>query len=208
MAWPKWSLAVMVAVGGVAFWLLLAGPDRILGIDSGNLGVGLASLVAWGSLYGVGWSPRGPLDEAVSPGEWRAWVGFGFTGLVAVFLLAKADVIAGATDLRDLGPIGRNIVLLLVAWAVLSWHLQQRWKGQVLEDERDREIAVLAAGWGRGATALVVIGVIVLLGFTPAPRLEWATPIAIAHLLIFALVWGSLAEHAVAGISYWRDRRP
>lgn len=208
MRLPKWSFAVLVAVAGLAFWLLLAGPDQLLGLDSGNLGFALSALVAWSAMYAVGWSPRGELDDAVSPGEWRAWIGFGFSLLVIAYLLAKSDVIAGATDLRDLGWIGRNVFLLVIAWAVLSWHLQQRWKGRVLEDERDREIAVLAAGWGRGATVFCVIGVIVLLGFTPVARLQWATPIAIAHLLVFALVWGCLCEYAAAGISYWRDRRP
>lgn len=208
MRWPKWGLAAGVALAGFAFWLLLAGPEDVLGVDVGGFGFGLLVLVAWASMHAVTVAPRGELDDAVSPGEWQAWVGFGFTLVVLAYLLLKADVIAGAEDMRDLGRIGRNIVLLLVSWAVVAQVLRWRWKGKVLEDERDRDIAVRAAAWGRCALVFCVIGVAVMLGLTPPARLAWATPIMVAHLLVFALVWHSLVEYAVAGISYWRDRRP
>lgn len=208
MRWPKWGLAGVVALAGFAFWLLLAGPGDVLGVDLGGFGFGLLVLVAWASMHAVSVAPRGELDDAVSPGEWQAWVGVGFTLVVLAYLLLKADVIAGARDLRDLGRIGRNIVLLLVSWAVVAQVLRWRWKGKVLEDERDREIAVRAAAWGRCALVVVVIGVAVTLSLTPPARLAWATPIVVAHLLVFAVVWHSLVEYAVAGVSYWRDRRP
>jgi hypothetical protein len=208
MRWPKWGLAGLVALAGVAFWLLLAGPDQLLGLDSGNVGVALAAAVAWTSMYGVSVAPRGELDETVSPGEWKAWIGLGFTLLVAIYLLAKADVIAAATDRRDLGAVGRSIVMLLIAWGILSWTLASRWKHQVIEDERDRDIATRAAGWSRGALVFGVIGLVVLFGYSPAERLIWATPLVIAHLLIFVLVWSCIVEYAVTGISYWQDRRP
>lgn len=208
MRWPKWGLAVLVALAGIASWLLLAGPDRILGLDSGNVGVVLAAAVAWGALYGVSVAPRGELDDAVSPGEWKAWIGLGITSLVAVYLLAKADVIAAAADHRELGAVGRSVVMLLIAWGVLSYQMESRWKHQVIEDERDREIESRAAGWARVALVFSLIGLVVMFGLSPAERLGWATPMVIAHLLIFALVWSSIVEYAVIGICYWRDRRP
>lgn len=208
MRWPKWGLAGVVVLAGVAFWLLLAGPKELLGVDPGGFGFGLLVLVAWGAVHGISAAPRTELDDAVSPGEWRAWIGVGFTLGVMAYLLLKADVIAGADDMRDLGRIGRNIVLLLITWAVVGQVLQWRWKDKVLEDERDREIEVRAAGWARGALVFSVIGVAVTLGLTPAARLAWATPIMLAHLLVFALVWHSLVEYAVTALSYWRDRRP
>jgi hypothetical protein len=208
MRWPKWGLAGLVALAGVAFWLLLAGPDQLLGLDSGNVGVALAAAVAWSAMYGVSVAPRGELDESVSPGEWKAWIGLGFTLLVAIYLLAKADVIAAATDRRDLGAVGRSIVMLLIAWGILSWTLASRWKHQVIEDERDREIAARGAGWARGALVFSVIGLVAIFGFSPVERLAWATPLVIAHLLIFALVWSCIAEYAVTALSYWHDRRP
>ena len=208
MAWPKWGLAGVLVVAGLAFWLLLAGTRDILGVDLGGLGFGLLVLVAWASVHAISAAPRGELDDAVSPGEWRAWIGFGFSLAVMVYLLLKSDVIAAAGDPRDLGRIGRNIVLLLISWAVVSHVLSWRWKGKVLEDERDRDIAVRAAGWGRGALVFCVIGIAVTLGLTPAARLAWATPIVVAHLLVFALVWHGLVEYFVTAVSYWRDRRP
>ena len=59
----------------------------------------------------------------------------------------------------------------------------------------------------RGALVFVVIGVAVMLGISPARKLEWATPIAIANLLIFALIWSCFVEYVVTALSYWRDRR-
>lgn len=207
MRWPKWGLAVLAALAGLSFWMLLAGPREILGLELGKVGVGLVILVAWTSLYGVSAAPRGELEEVVSPGEWRAWVGLGFTAMMAAYLLVKANVIAGAVDLRDLGGIGRNIVLLLVAWAIIAQVLSGRWKGQVLEDERDREIERKAACWARAALVGVMFVFVVLFGFTPLDRLAWATPIAISHLLLFGLVCHSLVEYAVTVGAYWRDRR-
>ena len=206
MRWPKWGLAGLVVLAFVAFWMLLAGPDQVLGIDLGGFGVGLAALVAWAAIHGISVAPRGELDDAVSPGEWKAWIGLAFTALVAGYLLSKRDVIASVADYHDLGRIGRNIVLLVIAWAVVSQVLEWRWKGKVLADERDRIIEVRAAGWGRTATVVVVLAIAVTLGLTPAARLQWATNLVVAHLLVFALVCGCLLEYAVSALSYWRDR--
>jgi phosphatidylglycerophosphate synthase len=207
MRWPKWGLAGLVALAFVAFWMLLAGPDKVLGVDLGGFGIGLAALVAWSAIHGISVAPRGELDETVSPGEWRAWIGLAFSLLVGAYLFAKSDVIASVADYRDLGKIGRNVVLLVVAWAVVSQVLEWRWKDKVLEDERDREIAVRAANWGRYATVIAVLGIAVMLGLSPAAKLAWASHIVIAHLLVFALVWGSVMEYAVTALSHWRDRR-
>lgn len=208
MRWPKWGLAGLVGLAIVAFWMLLAGTEEILGVDLGGFGVGLATLVAWAALHGISVAPRGEFEEAVSPSEWKAWIGLAFSALVAGYLLTKGDAIAAVTDYRDLGNVGRNIVLLVIAWAVVSQVLAWRWKGKVLEDERDREIAVRAAGWGRGATVFVVIGIAAMLGLSPAWKLAWASHIVIAQMLVFALVWGSIMEYAVTAVSHWRDRRP
>ena len=207
MAWPKWGLAGLLVVGGLAFWLLLAGPDRLLGIESGNLGVATVMLIGWGAFYGISIAPKGELEDTVSPGEWQAWVGLGFTGLIAAYFFAKAALFAGATDLRDVQAVARNIVLLTIVWAVVSGLLRARWKDRVLADERDREIEARAAGWSRLALVFVVIGIALMLTFSPAEKLRWATPIALGNLLVFALIWSCLVEYAVAALGYWRDRQ-
>lgn len=207
MRWPKWGLAILLALAGLSFWVLLAGPEEILGLDLGKFSIGITALVAWAAVHGVTTAPRGELDEVVSPGEWRAWVGLGFTVLVAAYLIAKSDVIAGAADLRALGKVGGNVVLLLVAWAVVGQALRWRWKGQVLEDERDREIEVLAVERARGVLLTLALMLAVTLAFTPAERLAWATPVAIAHLIVFGVVVHTLVEYVATVIAYWRDRR-
>lgn len=207
MRWPAWGLAVLVAMAGLAFWLLLAGPDRILGVDTGSTGIALTALVAWLTLHGVSVAPRSELENAVSPGEWKAWIGVGFSVLAIAYFLSKAHLFFGATDLRDVQAVGRNLVLMLIAWTVLSWILENRWKGRVQKDERDREIENDAGDWARAALVFVVIGVAVTLGLSPARKLEWATPIAIANLLVFALIWSCFVEYIVTALSYWRDRR-
>jgi uncharacterized membrane protein len=95
---------------------------------------------------------------------------------------------------------------LLVAWSVLSRVVASRWKDEVQEDERDREIARQASGWGRGALIVCVIGMAVTLAFSPPDRLLWASHMMIANLLVLALMWGCLFEYAATAVAYWRDR--
>src|SRR3546814_7402838 len=73
--------------------------------------------------------------------------------VAVAYFLAKIRVFqgAGVPFNPEATAVGRNLVLLLVAWAVLSSVVASRWKGQVQEDERDREIARHASGWWRGA---------------------------------------------------------
>ena len=52
-----------------------------------------------------------------------------------------------------------------------------------------------------------VLGIAVMLGLSPPERLAWATLPMVAHLLVFAVVWGGLVEHAAMALMYWRDRR-
>ena len=202
----RWSLIVLA---GVALWLLLAGPDRLFGWDTGNVGMVLLVGSAWGLLHAVSRLPREALARAASPAEWKARVGAGFTLVAIVYFLSKMHVFNDAAFPHNPGAsaVGRNLVLLLIAWTILSQVLASRLKGVVEADERDREIAVEAAGWGRGALIFCVIGIAVMLGFTPAERLDWATPLMIGNLLVFALMWGWLCEYAATLAYYWRDRR-
>ena len=192
-----------------ALWLLLAGPARILGFDSGQAGMVLLVATAGLSLSRISTTPRAQLEGMASPGEWRAWLGLGFMGVAVVYFLAKAQVFQRMTAWNDpdAAAVARNLVMLLIAWAVLSNVLGTRWKGAVQEDERDREIEMQAAGWGRGALVFCVIGIAVMLGFSPAEKLQWARPFVVANLLVFALMWGWLCEYAATALLYWRDRR-
>jgi len=203
--WGRWAL---VLVAGCALWLLLAGPERLLGLHTGNVGMVLLIGSAWGLLYAVSRLSPEALTNAASPAEWRARIGAGFTLVAIAYFLAHIHVFNDAPFPRNHGAsaVARNLVLLLIAWTVLSQVLASRFKGTIEADERDREIAIQAAGWGRGALIFCVIGIAVMLSFTPAARLEWATPLMIGNVLVFALMWGWLCEYAATLIFYTHDR--
>jgi hypothetical protein len=103
--------------------------------------------------------------------------------------------------------VGRRIGTLFIAWLVLARVLKQRWAGKVLADERDAQIELTASQWGRGATAFVVIGIAVMLGFSDTERLQQFSYPYIAQMLMSALLWGLWFDQLVAALLYWRDRR-
>ena len=209
MVGQRWLVPGMLLAAGCAMWLLLAAPGELLGVDTGHAGMVLLVTCLWVSLYAIGSAPRGRLDQAVSPGEWKAWVGTAFMAVAVAYFLANLEVFRGPSvpDNPGAAAIGRNLVLLLVAWKVLSSVLAARWKGEVEEDERDRAIERQAAGWGRGVL-VVAIGILAgTLGLSPSDRLQWATHFLVANLLVLSLMLGWLAECAATAAYYWRDRR-
>lgn len=201
--------AALVIVASIALWLLLAGPATVLGIDTGNAGVALLMTAAWVSLYAISRMPDGGIGQAVSPGEWRAWLAFGFTAAIAVYAIAHAAVFQGPPLYRnpDAGRVGRNVAMLAIAWMVLSNVLGARWRAKVQEDERDRAIEARAASFARTSLALYVIGLAVMLGFSPAEKLAWAPLPMVAHLLVIGLILSCMVEYGVTAVAYWRDRR-
>lgn len=201
--------AVLVIVASIALWLLLAGPATVLGIDTGNAGVALLMTAAWVSLYAISRMPDGGIGQAISPGEWRAWLAFGFTAAIAVYAIAHAAVFQGPPLYRnpDAGRVGRNVAMLAIAWMVLSNVLGARWRAKVQEDERDRAIEARAASFARTSLALYVIGLAVMLGFSPAEKLAWAPLPMVAHLLVIGLILSCMVEYGVTAVAYWRDRR-
>ena len=199
---------VMLAAGA-ALWLLMAGPRTVLGFDPGPLGMVLLVASAWGALYLVQFSARDEGEHAISPGEWRARIGFAFMLGAVAYFVAKLDLFAGpgAVDSADARAVARNLVMLGIAWVVLGQAMASRWKGRIQEDERDREIARQAGHWGHGVLVIGLIGLAVTLGFSPAHRLQWASHFLLANLLVLVLMLGWLCEYAATAVYYWRDRR-
>ena len=195
----------LLFAGAAALWLMIAGSGQLLGFDLGQIGSVALVAVAWVALYHLAYRPSEVLDEGVSPGEWRAWIGFFFMLAAVIYFLSKLHLFKA--DGIDARIIVRNLVTLGIAWAVLGQVLASRWKGRVQEDERDREIEQQASHWGRGALTFALVGIAVTLAFSPASRLAWATPFFLANLLIFVLMWGWLVEYAATAAQYWRDRR-
>ena len=209
MSLRRWGITGLLVVAGFAFWLLLAGPSKLLGIDTGQAGTALLVTVAWVSMYAASRLPQGELDAAASPAEWKAWIGAGFMVAAIAYFLAKIEVFAAAKVFGDpdASAVARNLVLLLVAWSILSAVMASRWKGAVEEDERDRAIAARAGRIGRVALIVCVIGLAVTLGLSPAAKLQWATHFLVANLLVLAVMWGCLFEYLSSAVLHWRARR-
>ena len=64
-----------------------------------------------------------------------------------------------------------------------------------------------AAGVGRIALIVYVIGLAVTLGLSPAAKLQWASHFLVANLLVLAVMWGGLFEYAASAVLHWRARR-
>ncbi len=43
-------------------------------------------------------------------------------------------------------------------------------------------------------------------GFPPPQKLQWATQLMIANLLVFSLMWSCLLDDAATAVDYRRDR--
>lgn len=205
----RWGWTGLLVAAGLALWMLLAGSGKILGLDTGSLGMALLITTAWISLAMVAKMPRGGFEHAIAPGEWQARIGLVFMAVATVYFLVKLP--GFQHEAWPHAPYSRavatRLVLLLVAWTLLSKVLAARWQGRVQKDERDCEIEVRAGEWGRGALIAAVVVLAVTLGVSPADRLLWATHFMLANLMVLALMCGWLVEYAATAALYWRDRR-
>lgn len=197
-------------LAGMGLALFFSGEYRDIPFPLGWLGTFLFVAAVWFSVAQLQGLPQGEGEAQVAPGEWQAWVGVAFVGAVIVALLLKAHLFLPEVPIGrnpDVGAIGKSIGTLFVAWVVLAQVLKQRWAGKVLADERDKQIALIAGGWARAATAICVIGIALLLGFSDTERLRGFSYPFIAQMLVLALLCGLWIEQLAAAILYRRDRR-
>ena len=212
MTWlqPRTQLIASLLLGGVGLWMFFGDGIELAGASLGFVGVWLLVAATWFLVDAVQRIPRSEAELAIAPGEWQAWVGTAFLAAVLVSMLLHLDAFAAQVPIQhnpEAGAAGRGIGTLFVAWVVLAHVLKQRWNGSVLTDERDLRIEQLSACWGRGATIAAVVGIAVMLGFSPPDRVQAFSYPMLAQMLIGALVLGAWFDHAVAALLYWRDRR-
>ena len=203
---PLWfGSSLLAAMAGL--WLVFWSPDSMVSA----LRYGLGSL-----LLGFGVSQaaiqltvrrQSRFEQDTSTAEAKAWLSLCFVGAITVYLLIGAPVLTAGPALGDAARIGTKLMAILVFWAVIAAMLRGRRGDVVTEDERDRAIDAKAEGWARGALTFCLIGLIAMLGLSPAEKLQWATPTMLAFQLLFVLLWASLVRNAVVAIMYWRDRR-
>lgn len=202
-AYPQ--LFWLIAPLSLALWLILVTPTHWIGVETPAIGTGLLLLTTWAGLW---WSTRIPADpdSEVSPGEVRAWVALVFTVVIAAFLASSSSRILQAETIADLRGVGRTFAMLVIGWLIFSSILRQRARGGVQEDERDRDVERRGQSVAHTTTCILTIGLAVTLGLSPAPRLDWARPLVISHLLVFMLVLSSLVGCLVTVWLYRRHR--
>ena len=211
---PRNRLIACLVLAGVGLALFFGGEYRDFPVLSrpfpvGWIGTCLFIAAVWACVALVHRVPYSEDEARVAPGEWQAWVGVAFVGAVVAAMLLRMPAFVPEVPIGrnpDAAAAGRGIGTLFVAWVVLAHVLKQRWAGQVLEDERDARIRLLAGQWGRGATTACVIALAVLLGFSDTDRLRGFSYPYIAQWLMQALLWGLLFEQAATALLYRRDR--
>jgi len=211
---PIWSprnrLVASLLLAGVGLVLFFDGNYHALGLPLGMVGVWMFVIAVWFLVDAVNRTPRSDAELAIAPGEWQSWVGLAFMTALLLAMLQKAPLFMAHLPINenpDAGATGRSIGTLFVAWLVLSHVLRRRWQGKVVEDERDRQIAETASGWGRTASTVAVIALAVTLGFSPTQRLQTFSYPLIAHALMITIVAGAWVDYAVTAWLYWRERR-
>jgi len=53
----------------------------------------------------------------------------------------------------------------------------------------------------------MIVALAILLGISPADRLQWAPLPMVANLLVLVLMVGCLVDNAASAVRHWLDRR-
>lgn len=210
LSFPRNRMLPWLALSGVGLSLFFGDSIGDLELPFDGVGTLLLVVGTWYSVDALHRKPAGEEEAAIAPVEWQAWVSVAFVGAILASMLTGAEAFASDLPIGqnpEAAEAGRRVGGLFVAWLVLSHILRERWSGRVQADERDTQIDLRAGQWGRGGTALVVLGVAVLLGFQDTDQLRRLSYPLLAHLLMLSLLGGLWLEQFVAGILYWRDRR-
>lgn len=209
---PRTQLTASLILAGVGLVLFFGNAYRVWfrAADVPYDVIGTAAFIAavWFFVDAVHRVPTDDAMASIAPGEWQSWIGLAFCSALLWSLWIAAPHFAEHLPIQhnpDASRSGRSVGGLIVAWAVLGYVLAQRWS--IAADERDHQIEQLSGQWGRAATTFAIVGVAVLLSFSPTERLQTLSYPWIGQLLIVALVFGAWVDHAAAAVLYWRDRR-
>lgn len=207
---PRTQLLGSLVLAGAGLLVFAQAGDQLLGMPPGVIASLLFFPGAWGTAQAISRLPASGRELGAAPREWQAWIDLAFVSAILFSLYSTADLFATQVPVGanpEARAAGRVIAGMVVAWLVLGSILRRQWRGRVLEDERDVQIARRASDWGRCATAAGVVAVAVLLGFSPTARLQQYSYPWLAQWLIAALLAGAWLEHAVTAWLHWRDRR-
>ena len=193
----------------------LFGPqERWWGVDIGSTGAAVFGIALWTGAWLFARYPDSIFSADWSVAERRAWAGLVFVLLVFLnflrFMTAIAQLEVTPVSLAEL-PSRHflwNLLVLLIAWAVIAKTLRGTQTELVEVDERDRRFQYEADRAGDWTFTLVVIVSVVLLAALNAERLSWwLAPLIAANSLIGLLIVRSLVEYVFLVARYARERR-
>ena len=207
-----WGVLALALTGALAS---LFGLDQSLwGLNLGSLGATVFGLTLW---FGAWLFARYP--DRIFASEWsiaerRAWTALVFVLLILLsylrFMWALAAMPEVPATFRDL-PAEQfiaNLVVLFIAWAVVSSSLRGKQPDVIEADERDLRLRGAADHVGDWALTILVGWCAGLLAFQPAERLTWwLAPLIAANVLIGILIAKTLVEHVYLVGRYAWERR-
>ena len=205
-----WILLVVAVIGATAS---LFGPHAPQwGLDVGATGAALFGFALWSGAWLLGKHPDRIFSPSWPIAERRAWTGLLFALLIFLNYLRFMWTLSLEDAPRSLAEIPSrhfvwNLIVLLIAWSIVSKTVGGDSSDTIDFDERDRRIQRAADRAGDTAFTVITIGSIVLLMAVPSQRLAWwLEPMIAAQVLIGMLIVRTLSEYAYLVVSYIRER--
>jgi uncharacterized membrane protein YciS (DUF1049 family) len=142
------------------------------------------------------------------------WAALVFMVLISIeylnFMLGLADLAVVPATLDEL-PAQRftvNMVVLFIAWSVVSSTIGGKDDQQIDADERDLRLRRAADHVGDWALTIIIVWCVGLLVGQAEERLAWwLKPLIAANVLIGILIGKTLVEHVYLVTRYAWDRR-
>jgi hypothetical protein len=207
-----WGVLALALTGALAS---LFGPDQSLwGLNLGSLGATVFGFTVWFGAWLFARYPERIFAAAWSIAERRAWTALVFVLLIFFAYLRFMWSVAGMQEApASFGDLPSqhfiaNLVVLFIAWAVVSSEIRGKEPDVIESDERDRRLRGAANHAGDWALTILVCWCAGLLAFQPAERLTWwLAPLIAANVLIGILIVKTLVEHVYLVGRYAWDRR-
>jgi len=212
MTRPQHRIAFLLALAALGAAGMFLGPDGWLGMDIGPIGASVLYAAMWLIVIHLARHSDAVFPEDASFHERQAWVGLGFTLLIAMhfvnFLAAMIHMGDGAERLWN--PASRafssNLGILIVGWIVASGILRAQLRDEVAMDERDLRVVHAAGRFANGLMLLQMILIVVALVAWQEESRAWMRPLLVANAFIALMIGHALAENVFAVWKYRRAR--
>jgi hypothetical protein len=207
-----WGVLALALTGALA--CLFAPDQNVWGLNLGSLGATVFGFTLWVGAWLFARYPERIFAAAWSIAERRAWTAVVFVLLIFIAYLRFMWSVAGMPEVpATFGDLPSqhfiaNLVVLFIAWAVVSSAIRGKEPDVIEADERDRRLRSSADHIGDWALTILICWCAGLLAFQPAERLTWwLAPLIAANVLIGILIVKTLIEHAYLVGRYAWDRR-